>query len=786
MPNIRDRLGRGVVRGATSAGLSAGFQYLVGGGFNPYTTGILLGASILDSLITEDPPPPPPTRQQILFSKDTYKQWVFGYVPVPIRTQYGGSFRRENLPDKWLSAIQTVTTSAALTKAKGELEDLQGWSVCDLIGYLSHGNMNAGGIRGIFIDNFYVALTSNAFSDYTTPSAAPLLYPTGYPIGGNPVTDNFTGKMLVTPALSGNMPTLSPLTDLDAAYAAVPNGISWNDEWIDGQGDFRDTSFARISLVEPLIPGKTFWNHREFPSRIRLLAEGIEVFDLSQYPNHRIRPKVWTDNAISIRYFFETEIAGTPEAELDMASILESYNYAEDIITYDYTKYREGRRAITNGQDKDTYTGRLPGRGRRYSFNGIISTEQPNIRQIRDRLDFAANGRTVPSGSGLAIIAGHPRAATSVFFKDEDFVENPQRIVQPNVDDLFNAIRVRYKSQMLGFDDREITIRDQAAVDRDGREIIRKGVLDIQDAPNDLAVHARVVAELIEHRNDRYIEAIVVGIYNNVRIGDAITVSSTALEIDSKKYYVANRELNFNENTTKFVLRAESNAIADRFVPPELIPVGLAVPEEIGQGPAGSQGIDGLPGVAGEDGEGWEFLYRLSATSTAALPANTRVYDPTTDVGDGWMDGASAVTAEMPYLLLAVRSVPGQPARDSAPTDAFSDWLGPIIISEFGKDSPFQEFIFITTANDVRPDRPTVTDNSIDQNIPTGWTNNETNPQDLTDARPFQWMSTRIKNLGTPHARLWAPYSMPAKWNTKEVVAQQWWTVVPRQVDVLE
>ena len=557
MPNIRQRVTRGAVRGGSAAAVNVGLSYLVGGGFNPYATGILIGTSILDSLLSTDPPPPPPTRQQILFGKDTYKQWVFGYGPLPVRTQYGGSFRREGvsgLPDKWLAAIQTATNAGALTIAKNQLEDLQGWSICDLIVYLSHGNMNSGGIRGIFIDDQYISLTSNAFSNYTTP-ATPLLYPTGYPIGGNPVTDNYTGKLLLTPALSGALPTDTALNSiaLGTAYAAVRNGISWNNEWVNGIGEYNNTAWARISLVEPLLPGKTFWTDREFPSRISLLAEGIEVFDLSQYPNHRTAAKVWTDNAISIRYYVETEIIGTPEAEIDMASVLESYNYAEDVITYDFAKYREGRAAITNGQDSATYTGRLPRRGRRYAFNGIIGSDQPDIRRIRDRLDFAANGRTVPSGSGMAILAGHPRAATSVFFKDEDYVENPERVVQPDVDRSFNAIRVRYKSQMFGFAEREIIIRDQDAVDRDGREILRRGTLVIEDAPNDLAVHARTVAELIEHRNDRIISLVVIGIHNDVRIGDAVTVSSTALEVNEKKYYVANRELNFNEDTTKFL-----------------------------------------------------------------------------------------------------------------------------------------------------------------------------------------------------------------------------------------
>ena len=781
MPISNNRLGRGVVRGATAAGINAGFQYLIGGGFNPYTTGILLGASILDSLFSEDPPPPPPRRTQVLLAENIYKRWVFGYVPVPMQTLFAGSFRRDGaagLPERWTYGIGATEDADRVAAIRGD-ENIQGWSVLDMFGYLSEGQMEASGIRGIFIDDVYVPLENKPVSDY--PSGVPLYYPLGFPINGDPLT-NFTGKLLVTPSFElGDFPSLS--RGVDPAIIYRTGNPAWGEQYHQS-----DISYCRVSLIEQLQPKKEFWTERAFPSNIRLLAEGIKVRDLSQYPDHE-NTSVWTDNAISIRYHFEREIVGLGDKDLDMSALLESYNKAEKIINYNWNAHDPDGIEVVSGQDASSIADRLPARGRRYSFNGIISTEQPNIQQIRDRLDFACNGRTVPSGTTLAIIAGQNKApvqvnGVTIHFRDDDFVENPQRIVQPDIGESFNALRVRYKSQIAAFDDREIVISDTQAVARDGnREIVRQGVLAIEDAPSDVAVQGRVIAELVEHRNDRFVECIVVGIHTNVRIGDAIKLSSTALEINNRTYTVANRELNFQENQTKFVLRAQSNAYADRFVTPELQTVPIAAPDEITQ-------IVELAGVAGEDGDGFEYVFRLTAEDNApTLPANDRVYDWQTPT-DSWTDRApeSGTTAAMPFLWLAIRVVPGQPEQESAPTADFGNWLGPIKIAEFAKDSQFQEFIFKATASNVAPPVPVATDTNrkLNEDFPEDWSDNKDDPQVVSDTTPFVWMSYRTKDEGTPHDRLWSAYSPPVILTIREIPPQQFYTFWPRGAEVVQ
>lgn len=778
MPTTRDRLASGVVRGSTAAGISAGFQYLVGGGFNPYATGIILGASILDSLFSEDPPPPPPTRQQILFAEQIYKQWAFGYLPIPVRTLFGGSFRRERagLPNKWVYGIRTASDFDEVARVKAN-EDIQGWSVLDIFGYLSHDQMEVSGVRGIFIDDYYVPLTNSTASDYGTNT--PLYYPLGHPINGQ-LSNNFTGKFLVTPSFGrGDFPSLD--ASIDPADIYKYTTPAWGENFHQS-----NISYARISLIEELNPNTIFWTERGFPNNLRLLAEGIKVYDLSQYPDHLTAPLVWTDNAISIRYFFETRIAGLLDTDLDMSALLESYNAAEEIITYDWNAYDATNTRVINGQDIADYTDRMPRRGRRYSFNGIISTEQPNIRQIRDRLDFAANGRTVPSGTTLAILAGQNKApvqvnGVDVHFRDEDFVENPQRIVQPDIDNAFNAIRVRYKSQLAAFDDREIVIQDTQAVARDGQEIVRRGVLAIEDAPSDVAVQGRVIGELVEHRNDRFVECIVIGIHVNIRIGDGVRLSSTALEINNRAYTVANRELNFNENTTKFVLRAQSDAYADRFVTPELETIPLAAPDEIAT-------VVALAGVAGEDGQGFEYVFRLTEDDNApALPANARLYDWSNPT-DGWTDGAQPTTAVLPYLWLAIRTVPGRPDTDSTPTEDFGLWLGPIKIAEFEKDGQFQEFIFKATASDQPPALPVALDeeNRLNNDFPEDWSDNREDLQVVTNMTPFVWMSYRTKNAGTQFDRLWSPYTPPVLLTIRELPPQQLYTYMPRNCEIVQ
>ena len=754
MPSIGQRVQRGVVRGAAGAGISSGLGLLAGTGFNPYAAGLIFGTTLLDSLFSQDPPPPPPTRQQILFAKNIYRQYAFGYLPVPMRTLFGGSFRRlrDGLPDKWLAGISGEGTAAAATALRDADEDYS-WSCLDMVGYFSHGAFNPGGVRGIFFNDQYVALDRTDYADYSEND--PLYYATGWPIGGNPDND-YTGKVLFTPSFGRpSFPTISPAVDLDDIYRYTTP--AWFPEYHNS-----NISYGRVTLVEPLLAEESFWRDRDFPNQVRLLTEGIKVFDLSAYPDHFSAPRVFTDNAISIRYFFETQIAGLLDTDLDMGALLESYNYAEEIIPYDYRAYTAPGALLSQGQDDAVYTDRLPNSGRRYSFNGVISTENADIRKIRDRLDFACNGRTVPSGTGIAVLCGKARSPTTVSFSDVDYHTQPKRIVQPDIDDAYNAIRVRYNSQMQGFNDREVVVRDLQAIARDGQEIVRRGVLAIEDAPNDVAVNARVIAELIEHREDRIIEAVVIGIRSDVRVGDVIHLSSANLEIRDKLFVCANRELNFNENTTKFVFRAQTNAHADRFTTPDIEAVVLSPPSLVGR-----------PGPAGKSGLGFEQVFcrhPVMTLPTSQYPSNDWGYGTGgTASGKVWTDSAPDLDAANPVLLRADRRITGAPAINDPIAEM---WDTPRVVgrigldgaaAERGQDGNGVEYVFQVTATAVRPTAPADTrPYDVDNHNGDGWYDSAPT---LSDVNKYLWRSARSvpgqPTGGTVPEADWGSWSSP-------------------------
>ena len=572
MPNAFQKFVEGAARGTAAAGVTS----LLQGGFNPVASGVLIGASILDAFLDgDDSDADIPGRTRLIFPPIKYKRLAFGYFPIPLQGMFGGSFRRSQLPNKWLAALLDLATEADIAKVRGEITTKQDFdfSVADYFGYLSHDQMNPGGIRGIFLDNDYVPLTNQTFTDYSAND--PLMFPVSANIN-NRLGNNYFGRLLVTPIYTRPaLPTLSPLIDPEEAYRySLP---AWYEDY-----HLTNISYARVSFIETLRDNTRFWRDKLFPSQIQLLAEGVKVYDLSKWTSggaHLTAPRVWTNNAVAIWYFFEKQFAKTPESKIDFHALLDSYNYAEEIIEYDWKSYTKSGAVVTQGQDSTSYTDRMPARDRRYTFNGMITTERPNIQQIRKRFEFACNGRIVPSGNAMAMLAGKERAPTSVHFTDKDFMEPPKRIVQPDVQDAYNAVRVRYKSQMLGFRDREILVKNKQAIERDGQEVVKRGVLVIEDYPSDPAVKKLVVTELISHDNNRLIEAPVIGIHRDLRVGDVLTFSCTELEIDSRRYELADIEYDLKDNRTKFILQSPDNAYADRFDVPPLEAVPLAIPE---------------------------------------------------------------------------------------------------------------------------------------------------------------------------------------------------------------
>ena len=106
------------------------------------------------------------------------------------------------------------------------------------------------------------------------------------------------------------------------------------------------------------------------------------------------------------------------------------------------------------------------------------------------------------------------------------------------------------------------------------------------------------------------------------------------------------------------------------------------------QGPPGNAGINGVDGADGADGLGYEYVFAVTATSTALTsaqkPLNTWAYDsPTMRGGVDWKDAAPTVSSTMPYLWRAQRTIMGDLSKPT--TLVRGNWEDPpVIISTWG------------------------------------------------------------------------------------------------------
>ena len=144
--------------------------------------------------------------------------------------------------------------------------------------------------------------------------------------------------------------------------------------------------------------------------------------------------------------------------------------------------------------------------------------------------------------------------------------------------------------------------------------------------------------------------------------------------------------------------------------------------------------------VPGLDGAGVEFVYQLTATSTAPTPITTTTgqredddYRPT-----GWTDDPSGPTEAMPYEWVSARTKGFGAA-------AWGEFSTPARWStrEKGEDGRGNEFIFIRTANESTvPSNVTTTTEQRAANDyrPTGW---DDNPQGPTATLRAEWVLER-------------------------------------------
>ena len=121
---------------------------------------------------------------------------------------------------------------------------------------------------------------------------------------------------------------------------------------------------------------------------------------------------------------------------------------------------------------------------------------------------------------------------------------------------------------------------------------------------------------------------------------------------------------------------------------------------------------EAVAGADGEDGVGWERVFKVTASETEpAAPSNSRVYDPTTDPGDGFTDGLTGMSATLPWAHIWERSVPGSPSPGTAPESTWGNWryVGNLRWGPAGADGDEGvgwERVFKVTASETEPAAP--------------------------------------------------------------------------------
>ena len=584
--------------------------------FNPVAGLVVAGASFFTSLLTSDPPVPP-SRNRGLLSPVQFKRWVFGYCRAPgfLRFENSHTFLpAESVPEEW--------GAAPLVAATNIRTDV---NVLDHLLYFSHDELSA--LHGLFLDNTPIPLT---------PSFGPV-YDAGSPLYV-PLEDDdrgYRGRMGVHPYFTEEtLPQINTFSydaytntryrrtgtaDLNLPALYGDSTPRWREEYLDA---IKVASFARVSLAGY---GEGFWRNRPYPTTIDALVSGVPVYDLSQYPNHLTADRVYTNNAYSVLYFVLKEKYGKDDDELDMASLLEAYNYSDVILEVDYNQYEADRTTLANGNDAVDYSN-YPAQSRRYAFDGIVTTEDTDLKRELARFNLATNGTVVPARGRLVFRCGKLYAPVSVAITDADWKRAPTRISQLPTDQQYNAVTVRYRNQTRNFEEVEERIVDEEAAQRDGHERDAPGVLVMDNCNDPTAVRRKVIAQLAKHRRIQMVEGEVIGLADGYDVGDTVPVDCTSLGLNRANFILGEVERSPNTDETKLTATREDDVYSDSFFLPPLAPVDVSAP--FTETPDDIQ----ITTTHGEDGK--VLTTTVSYTNSTYVPTTEIRWRLATGVGD--------------------------------------------------------------------------------------------------------------------------------------------------------
>ena len=151
------------------------------------------------------------------------------------------------------------------------------------------------------------------------------------------------------------------------------------------------------------------------------------------------------------------------------------------------------------------------------------------------------------------------------------------------------------------------------------------------------------------------------------------------------------------------------------------------------------------------NGNGYEFIYRLTQTASAPATPSTSAQQDATDeyLPSGWVRGIPDRTAQARFVWVSVREgVSGDWGKFRRPT----------LFLQSVEDGKGVEYIFNRTSNANRPSTPS-SQSAVDDYVPPGWTDD---PVDVSASNPYLWISGRVGSTGN-----WGAFSTPrlyAQW----------------------
>ena len=224
-------------------------------------------------------------------------------------------------------------------------------------------------------------------------------------------------------------------------------------EWLPARHKLEGLAYVFIELFQPgwTDPDDRVWTR--IPN-LEFLVKGIKVRRPAAATGSAFVTQ-WTDNAISLYYWFLVERMGVPESKIDRASFMAAYSYAGATVDASPDNLPPGYGG---------YATSYP----RYSGNGVVlSSDEPS--RVMSELDFATAGQIVEIDGIVHFRPGQPRplgrALTSA-----DLVRVEGWQPGPELQDRVNTASMKLdQSSDLDWTEQAVPeVVDAASVARDG------------------------------------------------------------------------------------------------------------------------------------------------------------------------------------------------------------------------------------------------------------------------------------------------------------------------------